>query len=197
MGFYINHHLILHRQPGRLPNSSEDGGAHRVSRRPGRSDGNRVWHHARRIHDDLLPGQRLYTSLHMVDCLYSSIKGARSHSPPSPLWSMGRRWCYPPSSPSCPFCVPPLTTGFICFLSVLWHNYSISTSSGRWGIVLVPKRGTRYSLSSSRDLTSERESGRTVRNIESVLHSREAVRDDEEGKRALSFLTLMPSPDLE
>lgn len=42
------------------------------------------------------------------------------------------------SSPSCPSCLPPLTTGFICFLSVPHHNNSISFSSGRWGT----ERGT-------------------------------------------------------
>lgn len=71
VGFHINHHLILHRQPGCLPNSPEDGGADWVGRRPGRSDSDRVWHHARRIHNDLLPGQRLHTSLHVMDLLYS------------------------------------------------------------------------------------------------------------------------------
>lgn len=71
VGFYLNHHLILHRQPGCLPNSSEDGGADRISRWPGRSDRDRVWHHAWRIYNDLLSGQRLNTSLHMIDCLCS------------------------------------------------------------------------------------------------------------------------------
>ncbi|TMS07739.1 Glutamate receptor ionotropic, kainate 4 [Larimichthys crocea] len=41
VGIHINHNLIVHRQPGCLPNSPEDGGADRISRRPGRSDGNR------------------------------------------------------------------------------------------------------------------------------------------------------------
>lgn len=66
VGLHINHHLILHRQPGCFPYGPEDGGAHRVSRRPGRSDGNRVWHHAWRIHNDLLSGQRMYTALHTI-----------------------------------------------------------------------------------------------------------------------------------
>lgn len=64
VGFHINHNLILHRQLGCLPNSSEDGGADRVGGRPGRSDGDRVWYHARRINNDFLPGQRLLMSLH-------------------------------------------------------------------------------------------------------------------------------------
>ena len=70
VGLHINHNLILHRQPCCLPNSPEDGGADRVGGRPGRSDGHRVRHHARRLHHDLLPGQMLHTSLHMMDCLY-------------------------------------------------------------------------------------------------------------------------------
>lgn len=71
VGIHINHNLIVHRQPGCLPNSPEDGGADRISRRPGRSDGNRVRHHAWRIHNDLFSGQRLHTSLYVIDCLYS------------------------------------------------------------------------------------------------------------------------------
>lgn len=55
------------------------------------------------------------------------------------------------SSPSCPSCLPPLTTGFICFLSVPRHNHSISFSSGRWGT----QRGTHCPLSSSLGLTLE------------------------------------------
>lgn len=71
VGFHINHNLILHRQLGCLPNSSEDGGADRVGGRPGRSDGDRVWYHARRIHNDFLSGQRLLMSLHEKHCLCS------------------------------------------------------------------------------------------------------------------------------
>lgn len=56
VGVHPDHHLVLHRQPGRLPHRAEDGGAHRVGGRPGGSDGDRVRHHARRIHHDLLPG---------------------------------------------------------------------------------------------------------------------------------------------
>lgn len=72
VGLHINHHLILHRQPGCLPNSPKDGGANWVSRRPCRSDGDRVRHHARRIHYDLLPGQRLHTLLRMIGCLFTA-----------------------------------------------------------------------------------------------------------------------------
>lgn len=83
VGLYINHHLILHRQPGCLPNGPEDGGAHRVGRRPGGSDGDWVRHHAWRIHDDLLSGQRLHASLHVMECLHSSITVTHGHSPKS------------------------------------------------------------------------------------------------------------------
>lgn len=101
------------------------------------------------------------------------------------------------SSLSCPSCLPPLTTSFICFLSVLCHNHSICLSSGRWGTVQVPKRGTHYPLSSSQDLTSE---WKTVRNREKVCYRAERqwrmIRKERE-ILALSSLALLCPLDLE
>lgn len=114
VGFHVNHHLILHCQPGCLPDGPEDGGAHRVSGWPGRSDSHRVRHHAWRIHDDLLPGQRSHTTLHVNGCEFDILP----HGDLSTLGPMGRYWCYPPSSPFW----PPLIASFICFPSVSGHN---------------------------------------------------------------------------
>lgn len=156
VGFHINHHLILHCEPGCLPDSPEDGSAHRVGRRPGRSDSDRVRHHARRIHNDLLPGQRLHTSLHLM-IFYthkSQPYSAHAHRLTSePVKINGSSVMLSYSSPSCPFCLPPLTTGFICFLSDPRHNNSISFSSGRGGT--VRERHTLSSCSVS-GLTLER-----------------------------------------
>ena len=46
-------HLLLHGQPGGLPDGGQDGGPHQLSGRPGQSDGDRV----RR------PGWRLHSSV--------------------------------------------------------------------------------------------------------------------------------------
>ncbi|KAG8538297.1 hypothetical protein GDO81_022893, partial [Engystomops pustulosus] len=55
VGLHPHHHLFLHGQPGGLPDRAEDGGAHRVGRRPGGPDQHRVRHHPWRLHHDLLP----------------------------------------------------------------------------------------------------------------------------------------------
>ena len=51
-----DHHLLLHRQPGRLPHGGEDGHPDREGRRPGRA----VWHSVRDpaggVNHDLLQG---------------------------------------------------------------------------------------------------------------------------------------------
>lgn len=117
VGFYVNHHLILHCQPGCLPDGPEDGGAHRVSGWPGRSDSHRVWHYARRIHDDLFPGQTSQTTLHVNGCEFHILP----HGDLSTLGPMGRYWCYPPPPSPSPFW-PPLDASFICFPSVPGHN---------------------------------------------------------------------------
>ncbi|CAM5176737.1 unnamed protein product [Eretmochelys imbricata] len=55
VGFHPDHHLVLHGQPGRLPDGAAHGGPRGVGRRPGRPDQHRVRHHPRRLHHDLLP----------------------------------------------------------------------------------------------------------------------------------------------
>lgn len=57
VGLHADHHLFIHRQPGCLPNGPEDGGADRVGGWSGRPDINRVWHNARRIHNDFFSGE--------------------------------------------------------------------------------------------------------------------------------------------
>ena len=56
VGLHLDHHLLLHGQPGRLPHRAAHGGARGVGRRPGRPDQHRVRHHPRRLHHDLLSG---------------------------------------------------------------------------------------------------------------------------------------------
>lgn len=102
VGFHLNHHFILHCQPGCLPHGTEDGGAHRVGGRPGRPDGHRVRHHARRIHHDLLPGQNSHATLHVCGCKKNNIQ--------------------PPGGPECPWASAPLSmlsplVTFLCFLT--------------------------------------------------------------------------------
>lgn len=134
VGLHINHHLILHCQLGCLPDSPEDGGANRVSGRPGWSDSDRVRHHARRIHNDLLPG--LHTLLYIIHCLLSSVTPTYSSTCTAQSLNQinGASAVLSSSSPSCPSCLPLLTTGFICFLSVLCYSHSISFSLGRWAL---------------------------------------------------------------
>jgi len=95
VGLHINHHLLLHRQPGRLPHGAEDGGAHRVGGRPGGPDGDRVRHHARGVHDDLLPGQRSPVSLHGLAQAAPEPSVMSSSSPPACTSCL-----FPPSSSS-------------------------------------------------------------------------------------------------
>lgn len=78
------------------------------------------------------------------------------------------------SSSSCPLCLPPLTTGFICFLSLFCHNHSISFSSGRWGTVQVP----RYPLSSFEIWPQREKEKDTEQEKKRVLEGRETVKDD-------------------
>lgn len=132
VGLHINHHLVLHSQPGCLPDCPEDGGANRVSGRPGRSDSNRIWHHAWRIHYDLLPGQRLHKPLHMMVTathIYTcTIPYAGSPGACGDQWAISTVILLITSLSSC---LPPLTSGFICFLSVPCSSCSISVSSER------------------------------------------------------------------
>lgn len=87
VGFHVNHHLILHCQPGCLPDGPEDGGAHRVSGWPGRSDSHRVRHHARRIHNDLFPGQRSHTTLQVNGCEFDILPHG-DHGAPLGRWAV-------------------------------------------------------------------------------------------------------------
>lgn len=56
VGFHADHHLLLHGEPGSVPDGSEDGGAHRICRRPGRPDEHPVRYYSGRKHYDLLYG---------------------------------------------------------------------------------------------------------------------------------------------
>lgn len=47
---HVDHHLLIHSQPGCLLDSGEDGVAHRECRGPSEADGNRLWDAGSRIH---------------------------------------------------------------------------------------------------------------------------------------------------
>lgn len=50
---HVDHHLLLHCQPGCLPHGGEDGLAHWLGRRLGQANQNRVRRRERRLHHDL------------------------------------------------------------------------------------------------------------------------------------------------
>ncbi|CAF93840.1 unnamed protein product, partial [Tetraodon nigroviridis] len=71
VGLHAHHHLVLHGEPGGLPNGPEDGGSHRVPGRPGRPDQHPVRDHPRGLHHDLLhelslPDVPAHVDLHVL-----------------------------------------------------------------------------------------------------------------------------------
>nr|XP_049597674.1 glutamate receptor 1 isoform X2 [Syngnathus scovelli] len=54
---HADHHLLVHGQPGRLPDGRAHGVAHRERRRPRQAERDRLRHSGRRIHQGILQGQ--------------------------------------------------------------------------------------------------------------------------------------------
>lgn len=54
---HFDHHLLIHSQPGRLPDCGEDGVSHRERRGPGEADRNCLWDIGSRLHEGVLQGE--------------------------------------------------------------------------------------------------------------------------------------------
>lgn len=54
---HLDHHLLLHSQPGRLPDGGEDGVSHRECRGPSKADGNRLRDPGSGIYEGVLQGR--------------------------------------------------------------------------------------------------------------------------------------------
>ena len=73
--FHPHHNIILYCQLGSFPDSRADGVANWKCRRFSQTDQDRIWHHSRRIYNDVLFGKiGLITSRHLFHSYFQRTK---------------------------------------------------------------------------------------------------------------------------